>query len=160
MQVPQQMRSLRKSFHCAFRGLFFCIRNERNMRIHLVAGGYVLAFSPFFHLSRAEYGVLLLTIALVIGMEAVNTAVEAAINMQAQWYDSLARVGKDAAAGAVLVCALFAAAVGLVLFLRPAVLLFIVEYLCVHAWLGLLFLASLAGALWFIFFFPFQMRRP
>lgn len=160
MRMTQHARSLKKSFHNAFRGLFFCVRNERNMRIHLVAGSYVLVFSPFFHLSRAEYGVLLLTIALVIGMEAMNTAIEAAINMQAQWYDSLARVGKDAAAGAVLVCAIFAAVVGLVLFLHPAVLLSITGYLCKHAWLGLLFLASLAGAVWFVFFFPFQARRP
>lgn len=160
MQVTQQVRSLRRSFRNAFRGVAFCVRNERNMRIHLVAGAYVLAFSPFFHLSKAEYGVLLLTIALVLCTEAVNTAIEAAINLQAQWYDNLARIGKDTAAGAVLICAAFAAAVGFVLFFRPATLLFIIEYLFGHLFFGFLFLVSLPLAAVFIFFFPFQVRRP
>lgn len=157
--MPKRIRSLHKSFRDAFRGVAFCIKNERNMRIHLVVGGYMLCFSPFFHLTAAEYAVLLLAIALVLFAETVNTALEAVINLQAQWYDNLARIGKDVAAGAVLICAIFAAAVGFVLFLRPAILLFIVEYMLSHLFLGFWFLVSLPLAGAFIFFFPFNGRK-
>ena len=46
------------------------------MRIHLTAAVYVLFFSPFLGVTRSEYGVLLLTIAMVIAAEAFNTAME------------------------------------------------------------------------------------
>lgn len=46
------------------------------MRIHLTAAVYVLFFSPFLGVTRSEYGVLLLTIAMVIAAEAFNTAIE------------------------------------------------------------------------------------
>ena len=42
------------------------------MRIHLTAAVYVLFFSPFLGVTRSEYGVLLLTIAMVIAAEAFN----------------------------------------------------------------------------------------
>lgn len=157
--MPKRIRSLRKSFRDAFRGVAFCIKNERNMRIHLVVGAYMLCFSPFFHLTITEYAVLLLAIALVLFAETVNTALEAVINLQAQWYDNLARIGKDVAAGAVLICAIFAAAIGFVLFLRPTILLFIVEYMFSHLFLGFWFLISLPLASVFIFFFPFNGRK-
>ena len=157
--MPQRIRSLHKSFRDAFRGVAFCVKNERNIRIHMVVGAYMLCFSPFFHLSAAEYAVLLLTIALVLFAETVNTAIEAVINLQAQWYDNLARIGKDVAAGAVLICAFFAAVVGFVLFFHPATLLFIVEYLFSHLFFGFLFLVSLPLSGVFIFFFPFNVRK-
>lgn len=157
--MPEQMRSLRKSFHNAFRGVAFCVKNERNMRIHLVVGTYMLCFSPFFHLSEAEYVLLLLIIAMVLLAETVNTAIEAVINLETQWYDNLARIGKDVAAGAVLICALFAVAVGMILFFHPLTLLHIVEYLLNHLWWGFLFLISLPVSGIFIFFFPFSPRK-
>ncbi|ADU26741.1 diacylglycerol kinase family protein [Ethanoligenens harbinense] len=157
--MPQRIRSLHKSFRDAFRGVAFCVKNERNMRIHMVVGAYMLCFSPFFHLSAAEYAVLLLTIALVLFAETVNTAIEAVINLQAQWYDNLARIGKDVAAGAVLICAFLAAVVGFVLFFHPATLLFIIEYLFSHLFFGFLFLVSLPLSGVFIFFFPFNVRK-
>jgi diacylglycerol kinase (ATP) len=56
---------------------------------------------------------------MVMGAEMMNTAVEAAVDMHAQGYDSLAKIAKDVAAGAVLVCAVGAAAVGCVMFFSP-----------------------------------------
>ena len=51
-----------KGFKYAFFGFIYCIKNERNMRIHTVAAMYVLVFARFFTFSRSEYAVLLLTI--------------------------------------------------------------------------------------------------
>lgn len=153
------VRSLAKSFRNAFRGIVFCVKNERNMRIHLSAAAYVLVFSPFFHLSAAEYALLLTVICMVLSAETVNTAIEAAINLQTQWYDNLARIGKDVAAGAVLICAVFAVAVGLVLFLRPPVLLAIVCFLIGNPLWGVLFLLTLPADILFIIGRPGAGRR-
>lgn len=129
------------------------------MRIHIVVGAYMLCFSPFFHLTAAEYAVLLLVIALVLFAETVNTAMEAVINLHTQWYDNLARIGKDVAAGAVLICAFFAALIGFVLFFHPATLLFIAGYMLSHLVLCSLFFISLPLSCVFICLFPFNGRK-
>ncbi len=116
----KEIRSLVKSFSYAFRGLWFCIRNERNMRIHIVSSVLVLLFSLIYGLTRVELAVLSVTLGLVMMCELINTAIEALVNLESPSYDNLARIAKDVAAGAVLVCAFAAVGVAIALFLRPA----------------------------------------
>lgn len=116
MKIKKEIRSIVKSFNFAFKGLWFCIVNERNMRIHLVVAAYVLLFSLFYNLSRLEYIVLLFAIALVIISEMINTAIETLTNLSSPSYDMLAKLSKDIAAAAVFIAALFAVVIGTILF--------------------------------------------
>ena len=109
-----------KSFKYAFRGIVYCINNERNMRIHTVAALYVFVFSFFFDLSRTGYAVLFLTFSSVIVAELFNTVAEELSDMAAASFHPVVRIVKDMAAGGVLICALFAVAVGVCLFWQPA----------------------------------------
>jgi diacylglycerol kinase len=111
-----------KSLQYAIQGIVYCILQERNMRIHTVVALYVFVFSFFFQLSRVEYAVLFLTFALVMAAEAVNTAMERLCDMKETSFSPWVRVIKDTAAGAVLVCAVFAVAVGVCLFWQPDIL--------------------------------------
>lgn len=104
-----------RSFRYAFFGIIYCINNERHMRIHTAAALYILAFSPFFHLSKAEYVVLFLTIGVVLALETINTAVEELTNLSSSSYNPLAKIAKDIAAGAVLLTSIFAVAIGVIL---------------------------------------------
>lgn len=105
-----------KGFQYAFCGVIHCIKNERNMRFHTVAALYVLVFARFFAFSREDFGLLMLTIGGVMAAEAVNTAIEELCDKISPEYDPLIKHAKDAAAGAVLIIAIFAAAVGIILF--------------------------------------------
>lgn len=100
-------RTQADSFRDAARGFFHTVKTERNMRIHLTAAVYVLFFSPFLGVTRSEYGVLLLTIAMVIAAEAFNTAMEMLCDYAQKSYNPLIGKTKDIAAGAVLVCCRF-----------------------------------------------------
>jgi len=146
-----QVRSLKKSFANAFKGISYCIRHERNMRIHLVAAAYVLIFSVFYDLSGAEYILLLIAIALVLFSEVVNTAIEAIVDMQDKSYDNIARIAKDAAAGAVLICSIIAAVIGCILFLKIDTIIYIFEFLAAKPQFGILFLLTLPLSALFIF---------
>lgn len=86
------------------------------MRFHIVVTAYVLWFSRFYDLSRVEYAILFLVIAMVIVSELVNTAVESAVDMTAKSYNKYAEISKDAAAGAVLISAICAVVVGILFF--------------------------------------------
>lgn len=88
------------------------------MRIHLSVAALVFPFSLVFGLSAAEYALLFLTIGAVLAAEAINTGMELIIDLVMPAYHNLARIGKDVAAGAVLLMALGAVAVGGCLFLR------------------------------------------
>lgn len=86
------------------------------MRIHLVIAFFTILLSMFYNFSRQEYIVLVITIAAVIACEMLNTALEAIVDIVSPSYSKMAQLAKDVAAGAVLITALAAAAVGLFLF--------------------------------------------
>ena len=79
------------------------IRQEPHLRFHLTAAAFVLYFQRYFALERSELALLILTIALVISAELVNTAIERTVDLCCPQRNPLAKLAKDAAAGAVLV---------------------------------------------------------
>lgn len=117
-RLAQERRALLKSFLYAFRGILFCIKSERNMRIHISVAVNIIAFSFVYKLTALEYGLLFFAIGFVLVCEMLNTSIEVVINMEMPAYHNLARIGKDVAAGAVFVAALSAVGVGLALFLH------------------------------------------
>mgnify|MGYP005808181209 FL=1 len=147
-----------KSFKYAFRGIVYCINNERNMRIHTAAALYVFAFSHFFEITRTGYAVLLLTFALVMAAEMFNTVAEEITDMIAASYHPVARIIKDLAAGGVLVCALFAVGVGICLFWQPESFLRILRFFMDRPWRIAVFLASLIAAALYVIQGPIGIR--
>lgn len=152
MSRNSQNRFLR-SFAAAGSGIWQAIRQERNLRFHLVAVLLVLYGRSFYSFSAAEDAALFLTMGSVIAAELVNTAVECAVDLCCPRPNPLAKLAKDAAAGAVLVLAIAAVLVGLRLFWQPQILLQVVElHLRSPLRLLLVLLAAAAGG-WFVFFF-------
>lgn len=113
----QHRGSLAESFRYAFEGIASCVREERNIRIHLTVTGLVIFFGWFLRISAAEWCICLVLFGLVLGLELVNTAVESVVDLVTEEWKPLAKKAKDSAAGAVLVAAVCAAAAGLVIFL-------------------------------------------
>lgn len=109
-------RSTLKSFTWAFEGIVYVLRTQRNMKIHFAVALVVIIGSLFFELSRVELVALLLTVSFVLVMEMINTAIEAAIDTFGTAFDPMAKIAKDVAAGAVLIAALNAIAVGYLIF--------------------------------------------
>ncbi|HIZ56244.1 MAG TPA: diacylglycerol kinase family protein [Firmicutes bacterium] len=154
------LRGLMKSFVYAFRGIVFCIRNERNMRIHLFAALSVGLFSLKFGLTRTEYALLCLTVGSVIVCEMVNTAIEALVNLETSAYNQFARIAKDVAAGAVLVAAIAAAGTGFALFFRFPKLTDVLTDIFSVPWMILFVVGWLILGIFFIFFMPSRSIRP
>ncbi|MCM1023940.1 MAG: diacylglycerol kinase family protein [Prevotella sp.] len=153
------MKALMKSFLYAFRGISSAVKSQRNMRIHLTAAVYVAGFSFFYDLTRTEYALLMLTFGAVMSCELINTAVEAAVDLCSPEYHKLAELAKDAAAGAVLVSAVFAVIVGILLFGDIAVIKEIFGYYGSHP-LALAGLVCSLGAAWgFVFKFPQKNKK-
>lgn len=122
------MKDFFKAFLYAGQGIVSAVKSQRNLRIHITAAVYVTVFSFFYELSGTDYVLLMLTFSSVISAELINTAVEAAVDICSPEKNSLAKLAKDAAAGAVLVTAVFAVIVGLIMFLDFDVIKSIIAY--------------------------------
>jgi len=105
------------SFRYAWAGLLCLFRTQANAVVHAVAAvlavglGLGLAMPPF------EIAIVVLAIASVLAAEAVNTALERAVDLVAPGHDPRAGAAKDLAAAAVLIMAAGAVVVALLLYL-------------------------------------------
>lgn len=152
-------RTLRDSFGDAARGILHTLKTERNARIHLTAAAYVLFFAPRLGVSRAEFAVLCLAIALVIAAETFNTALEMLCDYAQKSYNRFIGTTKDIAAGAVLICAVFAAFVGVAVLWRPEALLALAAEIFTVPLYCVLFFVSLLVAALFVFAGPVRIAE-
>lgn len=113
------MKRFRKSVVYACEGIVHALHTQRHMRFHIWAAAVAIVLGAIAGLSAAAWALLLLTIAAVMAAELLNTAVERVVDMVSPDFHPLAKAAKDAAAGAVLVLAVAAAAIGLVLLGPP-----------------------------------------
>ncbi len=106
---------LLRSFRHALRGFGLVLARERNARVHVAAAAAALVAAVWLGLDRAEVALVVLTIALVLAAEVVNTVVERLLDLVHPEHSERVRAIKDMSAAAVLVTALGALAVAVVL---------------------------------------------
>ena len=116
MIAPRRPPSIVESFNFAIEGIIHVLRTQRNMRIHFGIAIAVLVAALAFDVTRLELIALLLAIAFVLIAEMVNTAIEAAVDVASTSFDPMAKLAKDIGAGAVLIAAINAIAVGYLVF--------------------------------------------
>lgn len=112
------VRRLRRSARCAGRGLSQAWLDQPNLRLEVLIGLTATLLAVWL---RTGLVAVVLSSALVLSLELVNSAVEALVDLISPGQHPLAGVAKDLSAAAVLVGALGAALVGL-LALGPALL--------------------------------------
>lgn len=103
------------SFRYAFEGIAYVLRSQRNAWIHAAITLTVVLVGLWLELSRSEWGLIVVTIAIVWTTEILNTAIEATIDLVSPQPHPLAKIAKDCAAAAVLVTASMAVIIGLLL---------------------------------------------
>ena len=105
------------SFRYAFRGLRVLFREEHNAWVHAGATVLVIVGGILCHLSLTEWALVAFAIGLVFAAETFNSALERVCDVVQPAQDKRIRDIKDLCAAAVLICAIAAAAIGLLVFL-------------------------------------------
>jgi diacylglycerol kinase (ATP) len=116
-QTAPPTSSFVRSFSFAWQGVWHVVRTQRNMRVHLLAGSAAVAAGLVLRISAVEWACVLAAIGLVLTAEAMNTVVEALVDLCTGEFHPLAKIAKDVAAGAVLIASAAAAGVGIAVFL-------------------------------------------
>ena len=101
----------------SFDGMRLLFKHERNAKIHLgiTIGVMLLGFT--LQINSNEWVALVLSIGLVLALEAINTALEKLCDVVMPKYDERIKEVKDIGAAAVLIAAIVSVAVGLIIFL-------------------------------------------
>ena len=140
------------SFYHAFEGIIKSTLSERHMRIHLFAACMVGIFAYFYGITPIERGVLILTCALVISAEMINTAIERAVDTATKEFSETAKLAKDAAAGAVLVLAFASILIAFCIFSDFGKIIRTIIYICTSLHTAALCLAvGICGSVFVIF---------
>lgn len=119
-KLPVPEKSERKEFAkfiagfgYAFTGLWYALRTQRNVRVHLAMAILVTLAGVLLRVSALEFALLYVAIAGVFIAEMFNTVIEICVDLAKPEYHPLARTAKDVAAGAVLLSALLAVVIGI-----------------------------------------------
>jgi diacylglycerol kinase len=116
-----QRSNFLSSFRHAWAGIAYVVCTQRNARIHLAVAVVVIGLGLWVGLTLTQWAVVAVVAGMVLAAEWLNTAVEAIVDLATPDYHPLAKVAKDAAAGAVLLTAIIAVVVGVLLLVLPIV---------------------------------------
>ncbi|MBS1507369.1 MAG: diacylglycerol kinase family protein [Bacteroidetes bacterium] len=109
---------LLRSFGYAMKGFIVAVREELNLKIHLMAAMVVVGLGFYYRISSGEWLALLAMIGLVISLELINTAVENLTDLVTKSQHPLAGKVKDISAAAVLVASVASVIVGIIIFAK------------------------------------------
>lgn len=110
------MKRRLKCFYYAWCGIRSSFLSEPNMKIHLLVTIIVVTAGALLRITITEWILCFICIGLVFGMELINTSIENIVDLVSPEHHKLAEKAKDAAAGAVLVCAVISVITGLLIF--------------------------------------------
>lgn len=110
-------RTLGDSFKNALEGIFYVIKAERNMKIHIASALVVILLSINYKLDKIETVFVCVAIGLVLVCELLNTAIEVLVDMVMESFHPKAKIVKDVAAGGVLMSAILSVVIGYIIFI-------------------------------------------
>jgi diacylglycerol kinase len=106
-----------KSFGWAFNGLKDCFLHEKNFRIQYILAILVVIAGIFFSLSATEWMIILLSFAVVLSFEIINSAIEKLCDLVSPDFNLTIKKVKDMSASAVLLSAIISFIIGCIIFL-------------------------------------------
>lgn len=110
------MKKLIKSFLCAFQGLGYVWRGEKNFRLQTIIAAVLIVFIRIFNFSFEEAFFVLVAITMVLSSEILNTALEKMLDRLEPEHDPLIGKLKDIMAANVLIVSAGAALMGIFVF--------------------------------------------
>jgi diacylglycerol kinase (ATP) len=113
------IRSRARAIGYALEGWWYVIRTQQNAWVHTLISIAVIFMGFWLQITRQEWAIITLTIAMVWSAEFFNTSIEAVIDLVSPDQHQLAKIGKDVGAAAVLIAAGAAVIIGLLILGPP-----------------------------------------
>lgn len=108
---------LLKAIYYSYKGLLAAFRHEEAFRLDMLLAAVLIPLAFWLHVNPVERMLMILVVVLVLVVELLNSAVEAAVDRIGEEHHELAGRAKDMGSAAVLV------SLGLVAFVWATILL-------------------------------------
>jgi len=105
-----------KSVGYAFKGAYLLITTEASLKIQFFIGVIMTIAGFYYQLSPIEWVIQILTIALIMAIEGLNTAIEEMADFVHPEYHKKIGLIKDLSAGSVFIFAIAAVIVGCIIY--------------------------------------------
>jgi diacylglycerol kinase (ATP) len=112
----RHLARIARSFGYAFEGLATIVRTQPNFWVHVCAACAALVLGVLLHLSPVELAIVVLSITLVLVVEAVNSGIETMCDLISPGHHPQIKRAKDISAAAVLIAAAGALILALLLY--------------------------------------------
>ena len=100
-----------RSVKFSIEGLVYAYRYEQSMWLHAIATIFTVLLGLFFHIKLSEWAIVFIALGIILAMELVNTAIEAAVDLTTLEINPLAKIAKDCGSAASFVLSLVAAVI-------------------------------------------------
>ena len=97
-----------RSIKFSVEGLIYAYRYEQSMWVHAIATALTVILGIIFNIKFSEWAILFIALGSIAGMELVNTAIEAAVDLTTLEINPLAKIAKDCGSAASFVLSLVA----------------------------------------------------
>lgn len=106
-----------KSIGYAFKGAYLLITTEASLKVQFFIGVIITIAGFYYKLTLTEWVIQILTIATIMALEGVNTAIEEVADFIHPEHHKKIGLIKDFAAGAVFIFAIAATIVGCIIYI-------------------------------------------
>ncbi|WP_436853991.1 diacylglycerol kinase family protein [Staphylococcus caeli] len=103
-------------FKYALQGMLVLLHKDHKFLLHLLFATIVIICGILFNITTTEWLFITFAIGLVLAFEAINTAVEAVVDLVTSDYHILAKNAKDIAAFSVVIVSIVACIIGIIIF--------------------------------------------
>ncbi len=105
-----------KSIKYSIQGLAYSYRYEQSFWIHGFATLLAVVLGVIFHIKLSEWAIIFIALGIILSLELINTAIEAAIDLITDEIHPLAKIAKDCGSAASFVMAIVSFVISLFVF--------------------------------------------
>ncbi len=104
------------SIKFSLEGLFYAYRYEQSLWLHAIASIFAICLGIIFRIKLSEWAIVFIALGVILGMELINTAIEAAVDLVTLETHPLAKIAKDCGSAASFIMTLVALVICLFVF--------------------------------------------
>ena len=97
-------------------GLYYAYRYEQSLWLHGFFTLFAVILGIIFKIKLSEWAILFIALGIILALELINTAIEAAVDLTTTKIHPLAKIAKDCGSAASFVMAIVSAVISLFVF--------------------------------------------
>lgn len=105
-----------KSIKYSLDGLFYAYRYEQSLWIHGFAVLLAIILGVIFQIKLSEWAIIFIALGIILALELINTAIEAAVDLTTTEIHPLAKIAKDCGSAASFVMSIVSIVISLFVF--------------------------------------------